>query len=128
MLEQDPKLIAPRQGACMGCACGFQWNDLESSQVPQVGSATPCGAAGDLPQRSAETNRKCVQQALLHFGAPLLLLLLGAVGAATFAADRPHWALVGAAPLLCVAVGRAAGSAKRLLRWPFGMGNRGAGC
>ena len=67
---------------------------------------------GETPAITAGS-RQVAQGALLFFGTPLVLLLFSSVGAATFAADQPIWALAGLAPVLCITAGRALGAGRR---------------
>ena len=72
---QDRELIVGGRGGCVGC---------------------PCALAGNFPESRRgwdASDRRLTQAALLAFGAPLLLLLLGAVGTAFFATDQPASAM-----------------------------------
>ena len=72
---QDRELIGGGRGGCIGC---------------------PCALAGNFPESRRgrdPSDRRLTQAALLVFGAPLLLLLLGAAVTATFAADQPASAM-----------------------------------
>ena len=89
MAGQDDRLIAGHRIGCIGCSCSLA--GAAGPVVDPLEGGMPSG-----PERLA-------QAALLCFGAPLLLLLLGAGGAAVFASDQPAWALLGLAPVLWVA-------------------------
>ena len=86
MLGQDSRLIAVGPPGCIGCPCAL--------------------GRREAPLAHATSDGRLVQAALLAFGAPLLLLLLSAVGAAAFAANQPLWALAGLASLPGIAAFR----------------------
>ena len=72
---QDRDLIVGAPSGCIGCPCALAGHFPSSRQGPDA------------------SDRRLARAALLVFGAPLLLLLLGAAGTATFAADQPASAM-----------------------------------
>ncbi len=101
MRNQDDRLIAVRRVGCVGCSCYF------------AGATGPAAGPGEGGAPSDPI--RLVGAALLAFGAPLLLLLLGAAGAALFTPGQPAWALGGLVPLLGIAAGGCSGLRKALL-------------
>ena len=119
---RDASLIVGGRSGCIGCPCALAGSFVGTlSQQPNRGRDAL--APGTSPKRAfsperghiepkvralgwqeaplapATTDGRLVQAALLAFGAPLLLLLLSAVGAAAFASNQPLWALAGLASL-----------------------------
>ena len=133
MPSQESGLIAVSPSGCMGCPCALAGSFVGTlSQQPNRGrdALAPGDDAGfgrgpfergrpalgrrEAPLADATNYGHPVQAALLVFGAPLLLLLLSAAGAAAFAAHQPIWALAGLTLLPGIVAGARLGIGKAL--------------
>lgn len=113
MPSQESRLIAVGPSGCIGCPCALA-GSFNGTHFQQPNRGRDALGRREAPLADATNYGHLVQAALLVFGAPLLLLLLSAAGAAAFAAHQPIWALAGLTLLPGIVAGARLGIGKAL--------------